>query len=147
MPKFEYEYPRPSVTVDCVVIVDAGVPGPQILLIQRAKDPFKGQWALPGGFLDIDETLESAARRELKEETGVKIDQWKYVGVYDTVDRDPRDRVVSNAYLAIIPSKPDVIAADDAAEAQWFNINDLPLTAFDHSKIIADALKLFISQS
>ena len=147
MPKFEYEYPRPSVTVDCVVIVDSAVSAPQILLIQRAKDPFKGQWALPGGFLDIDETLENAARRELKEETGVKIDQWRYVGVYDTVDRDPRDRVISNAYLAVIQSKPDVIAADDADDAQWFNIDKLPSTAFDHSKIIGDALQLFNTQS
>ena len=141
MTRFEYEYPRPCVTVDCVVVFQRH-DQVELLLIQRAQDPFKGQWALPGGFLDIDETLEQAAQRELQEETGVKIENLSFVGVYDKVDRDPRDRVISNAFLAKTQSKPAVQAADDATNAEWFDVNSLPELAFDHSKIVSDALQL-----
>lgn len=132
---FTYEYPRPAVSAD-VVVLD----GDSILLIKRLKDPFAGSWALPGGFMDMEEPADAAAIRELKEETGLVVESVKQVGAYSTVDRDPRGRVVTVAFFATASKTDHFAAADDAADARWFSINKLPELGFDHAKIIADAL-------
>src|SRR5262249_54288953 len=110
---FTYPYPRPQVTVDIALVSREA--SPRVLLIRRAKDPFAGSWAFPGGFMDMDETLETAARRELKEETGLAIGRLEFLGVYDAIGRDPRGRTISAAFLAVV--RPDSLtpkAADDA---------------------------------
>ena len=135
-----YDYPRPAVTADSVVI--ANEKEPKVLLIQRGNEPFKGQWALPGGFLNMDETTEQCAVRELEEETGLKVTEIKQIGAYSKVDRDPRGRTITVAYLAIIDKVENVKGLDDAAKAQWFPISNLPKLAFDHEEIIADAKKI-----
>ena len=99
---FTYEYPRPAVTADCVVIARENEP--KVLLIQRGNEPFKGCWAFPGGFMNMDETTEQCAVRELEEETGLKVTEIKQIGAYSKVDRDPRGRTITVAYLAIIGS-------------------------------------------
>ena len=138
---FTYEYPRPAVTADCVVI--ANEKEPKMLLIQRGNEPFKGCWAFPGGFMNMDETTEQCAVRELEEETGLKVTEIKQIGAYSRVDRDPRGRTITVAYLAIIDKVENVKGLDDAAKAQWFPISDLPKLAFDHEEIMIDAKKLF----
>ncbi len=138
---YTYEYPRPAVTADCVVMTKEDVP--QVLLIERGNDPYKGCWALPGGFLEMDETTEQCAKRELKEETGLDVQQVWQIGAYSKVDRDPRGRNVCVAYLAIIDSPAEVMGLDDAAKAQWFPIDALPPLAFDHEDIMRDAKVLF----
>ena len=137
---YTYEYPRPAVTADCVVITKEKEP--KVLLIQRGNDPFKGCWAFPGGFMNMDETAEQCAVRELEEETGLKVSNIQQIGAYSKVDRDPRGRTVTVAYLAIIDSIKNVKGLDDAAKAQWFSLSELPKLAFDHEDIMADALKL-----
>jgi len=149
-----YDYPRPMVTVDVVVLtpVDDRL---RVLLIRRGRSPFKGHWALPGGFVDMDESLTDAARRELAEETGLRLpksagrsargstnvwlDQLRSFG---QPDRDPRGRVITVVYLAVIRPghAPEVIGGDDADEAAWFNVYRLPKLAFDHRDIIRCAL-------
>ncbi|MBN2745967.1 MAG: NUDIX hydrolase [Bacteroidales bacterium] len=131
-----YTYPRPAFTVDIIVLSKEE----KILLIQRKKPPFKGQWALPGGFVDLDETLEQAALRELKEETGISFDTLTAFKIYDAIDRDPRHRTISMVFFKteLAMHNLSVIAGDDAASAQWFSIYDLPELAFDHKKIIRD---------
>ena len=136
-----YEYPRPAVTADCVVI--AREKEPKVLLIQRGNEPFKGCWAFPGGFMNMDESTEQCVIRELEEETGLKVTKIKQIGAYSKVDRDPRGRTVTVAYLAIIDKIEAVKGLDDAAKAQWFPISDLPKLAFDHEEIMIDAKKLF----
>ncbi|MCT4624727.1 MAG: NUDIX hydrolase [Schleiferiaceae bacterium] len=112
-----------------------------VLLIKRGKEPFKGKWALPGGFIERDEELIDGAKREMKEETNVSLTRINQVGVYSTPSRDPRGRVVSVAYYAIVPRKVvNVKAGDDAHEAKWFSVIKLPELAFDHKDIIFDAL-------
>ena len=138
---YTYEYPRPAVTADCVVMTKESVP--QVLLIERGNDPYKGCWALPGGFLEMDETTEQCAKRELKEETGLDVQQVWQIGAYSKVDRDPRGRNVCVAYLAIIDSPAEVMGLDDAAKAQWFPIDALPPLAFDHEDIMRDAKVLY----
>ena len=138
---YTYEYPRPAVTADCVVI--AREKEPKVLLIQRGNEPFKGCWAFPGGFMNMDETTEQCAIRELEEETGLKVTKIKQIGAYSKVDRDPRGRTVTVAYLAIINKIEAVKGLDDAAMAQWFPLSDLPKLAFDHEEIMIDAKKLF----
>ena len=142
---YTYEYPRPAVTADCVVITRDDEP--KVLLIQRGNEPFKGQWAFPGGFMNMDETTEQCAVRELEEETGLKVSKIKQIGAYSKVDRDPRGRTVTVAYLAIIDKIEIVKGLDDAAKAQWFPISALPKLAFDHEEIMADANKLYLSLS
>lgn len=137
---YTYEYPRPAVTADCVVITKGNEP--KVLLIQRGNEPFKGQWAFPGGFMNMDETTEQCAIRELEEETGLKISKIKQIGAYSKVDRDPRGRTVTVAYLAIIDKPEAVKGLDDAAKAQWFPISNLPKLAFDHEEIMKDAKRL-----
>jgi 8-oxo-dGTP diphosphatase len=133
-----YEYPRAALTVDCVVFgFDGGEL--QVLLIRRGLAPFKDKWALPGGFVRVEETLDDAARRELEEETGLREVFLEQLYTFGTVKRDPRERVVSVAYFALV--KPGAVtAATDAAEAKWFPVSDLPSLAFDHADILTTAL-------
>lgn len=135
MKQYTYEYPRPSVTVDAVILK-----GEEILLIQRAHEPCKGQWALPGGFVDQGEDLVDAARRELLEETCLKVGELAQVGAFGKPGRDPRGHTISIAYKGRIKDDKDLQAADDAADAKWFPINALPELAFDHAEIINQAL-------
>ncbi|WP_417519595.1 NUDIX domain-containing protein [Minwuia sp.] len=133
------EHHFPAVTTDIVVFRPAPR-GRKILLIRRANPPFRGCWALPGGFLDADETLEQCAIRELQEETGISAADLQLVGVYSTPDRDPRGRTVSVAYAVTLDADRDTVhARSDAAEAAWFDLADLPDLAFDHDRIISDA--------
>ena len=135
-----YEYPRPSVTVDIVVYGYDGGKQLKMLLIQRGSDPYKGSWALPGGFVDMDETLEAAALRELEEETGVKDLYLEQLYTFGTPGRDPRGRVISVAYFSLVNLQDHpAVAASDADQAEWFPINDLPDLAFDHRDIIDTA--------
>lgn len=138
--EYTYKYPRPAVTADCVVITREAEP--KVLLVQRGIEPFKGCWAFPGGFMNMDETTEQCAIRELKEETGLKVDELKEIGSYSKVDRDPRGRTITVAYLAIVDKPVAVIGQDDAAKAEWFSIDELPPLAFDHEEIMQDAIKI-----
>lgn len=135
-----YQYPRAALTVDCVVFgCDEGEL--KVLLIQRALEPFKGRWALPGGFVRLGETLDDAARRELAEEAGLKDIFLEQLYTFGAVDRDPRERVVSVAYCALVKlSDHRANAATDAAEAEWFPISKVPKLAFDHPDILTAAL-------
>jgi len=136
---YTYKYPRPAVTADCIVITRESEP--KVLLIQRGNPPFKGAWAFPGGFMNIDETTEQCALRELEEETGLHISDVHQIGAYSKVDRDPRGRTVTIAYLAIIDEPITVVGQDDAAEAKWWSLSDLPHLAFDHYDILHDAIR------
>jgi len=138
---YTYKYPRPAVTADCIVITKEAEP--KVLLIQRGDEPFKGAWAFPGGFMDMDETTEQCAIRELEEETGLKVSKVYQIGAYSKVDRDPRGRTITVAYLAIIDAPIAVIGQDDAAKAQWFLLSALPELAFDHDEIMHDAIKKY----
>jgi len=132
-------YPRPMLTVDVVVLV-GGETSRRVLLIQRDNPPFRGCWALPGGFVDEGEQVIEAAPRELAEETGLRVGELWLLGVYDTPGRDPRGWTVSVVYLAQAPSEAAVAGGDDAGDARWFAVDDLPKLAFDHQVILADAL-------
>ena len=139
--EYTYKYPRPAVTADCVVITKEAEP--KVLLIQRGADPYKGCWAFPGGFMNMDETTEQCAIRELEEETGLKVSTVRQIGAYSKVDRDPRGRTITVAYLAIIEKPAQVTGQDDAAKAEWFPLSALPELAFDHADIMADAINSF----
>jgi 8-oxo-dGTP diphosphatase len=136
---YTYQYPRAALTVDCVVFgFDGG--DLKVLLIQRALEPFKGRWALPGGFVRVNEPLDDAARRELEEETGLKNIFLEQLYSFGKVDRDPRERVVSVAYYALVKlADHRARAATDAANAKWFPISKIPRLAFDHADILATA--------
>ena len=136
---YSYKYPRWCVTADVVLFhrVDGKI---NLLLIQRGNEPYKGMWALPGGFVDVDEDVTTGARRELKEETGIVVDDIHQLGCYSTPRRDPRAPVLTIAHYAFT-NNPNAIAGDDAAKAQWFDINNLPTLAFDHAQIISDAIE------
>ncbi|NJK99843.1 MAG: NUDIX hydrolase [Spirulinaceae cyanobacterium SM2_1_0] len=137
-----YEFPRPALTVDCVVFGLDARTVLQVLLIRRRLPPFRGEWALPGGFVRQGETLEAAARRELGEETGVRDIFLEQLYTFSALDRDPRDRVVTVAYYALVNLTEHPIAATtDADAAQWFPCDALPKLAFDHAQIFATALK------
>src|SRR6476660_3423734 len=138
--RFCYQYPRPALTVDCVVFgFDEGEL--KVLLIQRALEPFKGRWALPGGFVRVEETLDDAARRELAEEAGLKNVFLEQLYTFGAVNRDPRERVVSVAYYALVKlAAHETKAATDAADARWFPISKVPKLAFDHADILFTAL-------
>src|SRR6185369_10986789 len=137
---YSYQYARPALTVDCVVFgLDDGEL--KVLLIQRGLEPFKGRWALPGGFVRVNETLDDAARRELEEEAGLKNVFLEQLYTFGEVNRDPRERVVSVAYYALVKlAAHDTKAATDAADARWFPISKVPKLAFDHTDIFATAL-------
>lgn len=127
-------------TADCVVVTREKEP--QVLLIQRGNPPFKGCWAFPGGFMNMDETTEQCAIRELEEETGLKVSELQQIGAYSKVDRDPRGRTVTIAYLVRVDKPVAVIGQDDAAQAEWWPLSALPQLAFDHEDIMRDALLL-----
>ncbi len=138
---YTYPYPRPSVTADCVVIRHIQQQS-EVLLIRRLKEPFKGMWALPGGFMEMDELLKDTARRELFEEAGIVAEHLKFIGIFDRPGRDPRGRTISAAYLLeggeeLRNEKP----GSDACEAAWFHLSHLPSLAFDHAEIIGEAVK------
>lgn len=141
---YSYEYPRPAVTADCVVVGIDAEGRHRVLLIRRGHDPFKGCWAFPGGFLEMDETLEQCARRELAEETGISTPlRFEELRSFSAVDRDPRGRTITVAFLAIVDlaSLPPARGGDDAAEARWFDLDHLPDLAFDHGEIMCSALQ------
>ncbi len=136
-----YDYPRPSVTVDIVLLLDA-LPCPQVLLVRRKNPPFRNLWALPGGFLEMDESLQESALRELHEETGISDVKLTQIGAFGNPNRDPRGRVITIAYLGIVKSEQQkAVAGSDASEVAWFSTSDLPELAFDHNDILKKALK------
>jgi len=135
-----YTYPRPALTVDTVVF---GYQNEEVsvLLIQRGGPPFQGHWALPGGFVEMDENLENAAQRELWEETGIRTLNLEQLHTFGEVSRDPRERVVSVAYFALVrPNQMAFRTGSDAEDARWFSIKNIPSLAFDHDRIISKAL-------
>ena len=134
---YTYQYPHPAIAADCVVF---GYDGKelQLLLIERKNDPCKGMWAFPGGFMEINETAEAAARRELNEETGVEVPALMPFGSFSTVRRDPRERVVSIAYYTVVEPTATT-GGDDARMAAWFPIGELPPLAFDHDEMLIKA--------
>jgi len=138
---YKYKYPRPAVTADCVVMTNETTP--KVLLVQRGIEPYKDCWAFPGGFMNMDETTEECAIRELEEETGLQITELHQIGAYSKVDRDPRGRTITVAYLAIVDKATKVHGQDDAAKAEWWPINALPPLAFDHEDIMRDALEMY----
>ena len=140
---YTYKYPRPAVTADCVVMTRE--PDTKVLLIERGGEPYKGCWAFPGGFMDMDETAAQFAVRELQEETGLTVQNVSQIGAYSGVDRDPRGRTVTVAYLAVVDREMAVTGQDDAARAQWWPVSALPPLAFDHNEIMADAIALYRS--
>ena len=135
---YTYNYPHPAVTADCLVFARSDE-GMKLLLIQRKNEPCKGKWAFPGGFMNIDETTIDAARRELKEETGLMVGELIRVGVFDAVHRDPRERIITVAYYTILDKPAEVSGLDDAAQAKWFSLTELPDLAFDHKEILQEA--------
>ncbi|MEZ4233490.1 MAG: NUDIX domain-containing protein [Polyangiaceae bacterium] len=136
---YTYEYPRPALTVDCVVF-GLDEDDLKVLLVQRAGEPFRGSWALPGGFVDMQETTDDAALRELEEETGVRDVYLEQLYTFSAVNRDPRERVVSVAYYALVKlSEHAVRAATDASDAAWFSVEEATNLAFDHDEIVATA--------
>lgn len=142
--QYTYEYPRPMLTADCMVTNSRG----EVLLVRRGNDPFKGCWALPGGFMEMDETIEHCAVRELEEETHLKVSEkdLRLIGVYSAPGRDPRGRTVTAAYAVsgkwIEESGKMAVAGDDAAEVRWWPLNALPPLAFDHAQIVSDGQRL-----
>ncbi|MCS6968520.1 MAG: NUDIX domain-containing protein [Cytophagales bacterium] len=140
---YVYKYPRPALTVDCVIFgLSENENALKVLLIERADEPFKGMWALPGGFVNMEETLDQAARRELEEETGLKNAFIEQLYTFGDPDRDPRGRVVSVAYYALVNlSQHSISAGSDARRAEWHLVTQLPPLAFDHHLIFCTALK------
>ncbi len=139
-PRYTYDYPRPAVTVDVALVTRETEP--RVLLIRRKHDPFAGMWAIPGGFVEMDESLETAARRELREEAGVEVGSLVQLHTFGDPGRDPRGRTISVVYLAEVDAaelKPR--AADDAAEVGWHSLRQPPPRAFDHAEILACALR------
>ena len=143
---YQYKYPHPAVTTDIVIFTlrDKQL---KVLLIMRGGDPYQGKWALPGGFVRLDEDLETGARRELAEETGISGVYLEQLYTFGAVDRDPRERVITIAYYALIPSdKIQLQAATDAEAVGWFSLNALPPLAFDHQDIIAMAHQRLVAK-
>jgi len=144
MSTYTYDYPRPAVTVD-ITVFTFHENELKVLLIQRKVDPFAGGWALPGGFVDVDENLDAAALRELAEETNIKNVYLEQLYTFGQPERDPRGRVITVAYFALLSldeaAKQQVQAGDDAGHADWFNVYDLPQLAFDHHAILGYAVQ------
>ena len=135
---FTYDYPRPALTVDAVLVTREAAP--RVLLIRRKKNPFAGSWAFPGGFVEANEKLTDAARRELREETGLEVDDLEQLYTAGDPGRDPRGWTVSVAYLARVdPTRLKPVAADDAEEVGWFPVADPPPLAFDHAMLLERA--------
>lgn len=142
--KYHYKYPHPSVTTDCVIF---GFDGTRlnVLLIKRGVEPFKGKWAFPGGFLKMDESAEEGARRELLEETGLETAYIKQFHTFTSPDRDPRERVITIAYYALVKLS-EVRGGDDAALARWFPLDEVPALAFDHDLLLRMATQALRQQ-
>jgi 8-oxo-dGTP diphosphatase len=139
--EYRYDYPRPAVTSDIAVLRLDEVP--EILLIQRKDPPFRKMWALPGGFMEMEETLEATARRELMEETGISAGELIRFDSYDKPGRDPRGRTITQVFVMIWKKEMGIPrAGSDAAALEWFALNQLPELAFDHRKIIADVIRM-----
>jgi len=132
---YTYKYPRPAVTVDIAIVRKVNETY-ELLLIQRKYNPFAGKWALPGGFVDMDETVEEAAARELYEETNLRGIPLEQFHVFSKVDRDPRGRTISVIFTGLLSNKQEIRAKDDAQETQWFPLDKLPKLAFDHAEIV-----------
>jgi 8-oxo-dGTP diphosphatase len=133
---YTYKYQRPNLAVDCVVF-GLDEEDLKIILIERDKEPYRGKWALPGGFVHIDESLEDAAKRELKEETGIQDVFLEQLYTFGEVDRDPRERVVAVAYYALVNLRDHTIqATTDSRNAAWFSVEDVPKLPFDHNRIV-----------
>jgi 8-oxo-dGTP diphosphatase len=138
---YTYEYPRPAVTTDCLLFTRQNNTL-HVLLIQRDKPPFEGKWAFPGGFVEIEEDLEEAAHRELKEETSLDGIELSQLHTFGKVDRDPRGRTISVVYYGFVPDENTAArAGSDARDARWFPLSNLPGLAFDHDKIIDYAIE------
>jgi 8-oxo-dGTP diphosphatase len=138
---YTYEYPRPSVTADCVVFNFIGG-NLKVLLIKRGNNPYKGLWAFPGGFLDMDEPPLRTAMRELNEETGLEVEALEQIGVFGEVNRDPRGRVISIAFVSLLKdNKEDLQHGSDAAELRWWDLEKAPSLAFDHDLILTKAVQ------
>ncbi len=137
--EYTYKYPHPAVATDCVVF---GFDGNElkVLLIERGIEPYKGMWAFPGGFMNINESAEQCAMRELVEETGLELTYLEQLKAFSSVWRDPRERVISIAFYALVKSS-EVKGGDDAAQAQWFSVDKVPQLAFDHDYILREAMK------
>lgn len=147
---YTYQYPRPALTADTIILSRDEAGNRVVLLIRRGGEPFAGSWALPGGFVDEGETAIQAAARELEEETGVKLDSpdlLAEIGFYDTPGRDPRGWTVSVAFCVDLPTMPPAKADDDAAEVQWHRLDNLPPMAFDHRKIMDDVIEVLTAES
>jgi len=139
---YTYAYPRPAVTVDIIVFKNIEN-NPEILLIERKNEPFKNMWALPGGFVDKDEDIKTAAYRELAEETSIQDIQLSQLHTFGKPGRDPRGHTISIVHTGFLQnSNQKIQAGDDAKNLQWFSINDLPDLAFDHQEIIHYALRI-----
>ncbi|NCA84778.1 MAG: NUDIX hydrolase [Clostridia bacterium] len=137
---YTYKYPRPSVTADIAIFSDHSEIH-QVLLIRRGNDPFKGQWALPGGFIEMDEPLIATAARELMEETGLSVEELTQFRAYGDPGRDPRGRTIAVVFYGFAnPEKVTVTGGDDAADARWFALDQLPALAFDHQKIVTEII-------
>jgi 8-oxo-dGTP diphosphatase len=134
---YTYNYPRAALTVDAIVFAKQGGSA-SVLLIERGREPFKNKWALPGGFIEMDETLETACKRELYEETGLKVEKMTQFKTYDAIDRDPRHRTISVIYFAELNEIQQVKGGDDASRAEWFSVSELPELAFDHNIILEE---------
>ena len=138
---YTYKYPHPAVTTDCVIFGYNPRKGLSVLLVKRGVEPYKDSWAIPGGFIKMDEDAETSARRELREETGFEAKVVEQFGCYSDVHRDPRERVITIAFFALVPMNEAIRGGDDAAEAHWFPIDGIPSLAFDHDRILRDAMK------
>jgi len=138
-----YPFPRPAVTVD-IIIFRLSNDSPELLLIERGNDPYKGQWALPGGFVDKDEALEHAAARELEEETGLTNILLTQMHTFGNPGRDPRGHTIAVVYVGYLTDEAEAKAGDDAARVEWFKIDQLPPMAFDHNMIVEMADSIFL---
>ena len=142
--KYSYKYPHPSVTTDCVIFGFDGVKL-RVLLVERGMAPYKGRWAFPGGFLNMDESAEEGALRELKEETGLEGAYIRQFHTFSAPQRDPRERVITIAYYALVRMQ-EVKGGDDASDARWFALDEVPPLAFDHDQILRKAEKTLRQQ-
>ncbi len=141
---YTYTYPRPVLTVDAVVFrKKAG--GTEVLLIRRKHPPFQGAWALPGGFVDMDESLEEAIARELQEETGLQNITLRQLHAFSTPGRDPRGHTVSVVFWGMLKDGQTALAGDDAREVKWFDVNELPELAFDHDEVMKTAISKLVN--